>query len=242
MRITRVYQNSVLQEQEMILLSKEASHHLIHVLRFSIGDSFVLFNGQGGEYCAKITAIEKHRLLAETKTFYPVERESSVHIELAQGIARGNHMDFVIQKAVELGVNVITPLLTKRCNTKLSKEREEKRLNHWNKIIISACEQCGRNTLPLLNSVLSLSDWLPSIQAKIKLILHPKGNEKISQINCSDKKVTLLIGPEGGFDEKELLLAQHYHFLPIQLGSRILRTETAPLAAISIIQAKYEEM
>ena len=255
MHIPRIYQKIDIKENDTILLDKKAANHLVNVLRLSVENDLIIFNGQGGEFSAKISQISKQQVFIQALSFHPVDRESKLNIHLGQGISRGDHMDFSLQKSVELGVSSITPLLTKRCNIKLTKERWQKRMTHWENIIISACEQCGRNILPKLNPVVSVSDWLDDINAKthiphdksqetntLKLLFNPLGKQSLSQLNFNSNSIVLLIGPEGGLTETEIDLAKRKNFIDSQLGPRILRTETAAITAISILQYIHGEM
>lgn len=243
MSISRIYQPATLQPQSIIRLDDKASHHLARVLRAKKGDALILFNGQGGEYSAVITLIDKKGVEVEIQSFTAREVESPLTIHLAQGIARGEKMDFIVQKAVELGVSVISPLVTERCNVRLVQEREEKRLQHWRSVIVSACEQSGRNYLPTLTAPLSLKDWLITAKADFRFVLSPHVSQSLPAVSIpSDATVILLIGPEGGLSEAEVELAISHGFLPLQIGPRILRTETATIAAISILQSCYGDL
>lgn len=232
----RVYQAVSIHVGQSLQLDEAASHHLSRVLRVKVGESLRVFNGQGGEYIAVIQQIEKKHITVAVTAFDAREVESPISITLAQGIARGEKMDFIIQKAVELGVNHIQPLITERCNVRLSGEREEKRLMHWQAIIQSACEQCGRNRLPTVSMPLSLSAWLSQVKAMHRYVLTPWQKT----VNLSAEKLSgdfaLLIGPEGGLSDDEIAWAMKHQFEALQLGPRVLRTETAAMAAVSVIQ------
>lgn len=241
MRITRIYQPINLIENQIITLDNHASHHLLNVLRLKSGTTLIIFNGQGGEYQAELINIEKKQAKIKIKNFSAIERESSLHIHLAQGISRGEKMDYIIQKAVELGVTEITPLFTEYGNVHLNEERLKKRVAHWQAIIISACEQCGRNHLPKINLPQRLFNWLPNCHDEFKLILDPQANKKISEYN-KQNSVTLLIGPEGGLSDHEIAEAKRNNFLSLKLGPRILRTETAGLAAVAALQALWGDL
>ncbi len=237
--MTRIYQPQPLIVSAEIQLDEKASHHLARVLRAKVGEEISVFNGkEQGEYPAKITAIDKKFVSVKLETFIPTQKESPLSIELAQGIARGEKMDFIIQKAVELGVAKITPIITERCNVRLDKEREEKRLTHWESVIISACEQCGRNTLPILMPAITLTDWIAKAQADLKIILSPH-TKKTSLPLSNIHSIALLIGPEGGLSRNEETAAEQQGFQALQLGPRILRTETASLAAITAMQCQF---
>lgn len=240
MSLPRIYQPVNLSTEASLLLDENASHHLARVLRAKVGDELVLFNGQGGEYRAVITRIDKKSVEVKVMTFNPREVESPIHIHLAQGIARGEKMDFIMQKAVELGVTRITPLVTMRCNVRLDSEREEKRLQHWQAVIISACEQSQRNQLPLLAPPILFKQWLPTVKEEYRFVLSPHVEQKLPAIAMKEQAtIVLLIGPEGGLSDEEVALAVANGFAPLNLGKRVLRTETATIAAIAVLQSHY---
>lgn len=240
MSISRIYQPIDLSVQSSVRLDDKASHHLARVLRASVGDQVVVFNGQGGEFSAVITHIDKKGVTVNVTDFNPREVESPINIHLAQGMARGEKMDFIVQKAVELGVAKITPLLTERCNVRLDHSREEKRLQHWQAVVTSACEQSGRNRLPEIEAPLSLKDWLSQVKADYCFVLSPHVKQKLPVETLPDNAViVVLIGPEGGLSDQEVRMAVDYGFLPLNLGPRVLRTETAAIAAIAALQLQY---
>jgi len=230
-----------LQCQTEIVLPQAIAHH-IRVLRLETGNMITLFNGQGGEYHANLTALNKQHAVARILKFTPYERELPIRITLAQALASGNKMDWLIEKAVELGVSAIQPLHTSRCVVKLSGQRAEQRVRHWQELVHAACEQCGRNQIPRVAAIQPLKDWLyasaPTIQNG--LLLSPQGQLSLHQSAISMKNVsefTLLVGPEGGFSTEEEGLAHQNNFLSTHLGERILRCETAGLAAIAGLTA-----
>tara|TARA_R110000868_G_scaffold106915_11_gene292864 strand:- start:1 stop:723 length:723 start_codon:yes stop_codon:yes gene_type:complete len=230
----RIYQPAPLAVGAFIIEEK-ASHHLARVLRVKVGDEVILFNGDGGEYHAVIRAISKNNVEVELLEFLAREVESPLKITLAQGIARGEKMDFIIQKAVELGVSDIYPVVTERCNVRLDKEREQKRLLHWQAVVISACEQSGRNTLPAVHAPIALMKWLPQCEAGQKFILSPHADNKLAD-HSSSASIAMLVGPEGGLSDAEIQAAGQHQFAALKLGPRVLRTETAALAALSVLQ------
>ncbi len=237
--MTRLYQKIPLAIHQTIELDAKASHHVMTVLRASVGDSLVLFNGEGGEYHAVIREINKKKVVVQIKTFVPREAKSSLDLHLAQGIARGEKMDFIIQKAVELGVNHITPLITERCNVRLQEDRSEKRYLHWQSVIISACEQTGRNDIPHLSRPVRFDDWILTIQADEIFILSPHVEQTLADYPIAEKaSILLVIGPEGGLSPSEIEAVMHHGGKPLHLGPRILRTETAALAMIAALQAR----
>lgn len=243
MPISRIYQPVALANSMTLQLDEKASHHLARVLRAKENETIILFNGDGYEYEAKITQI--HKKFVEVSIFSAIEKntESPIELCLAQGIARGEKMDFIVQKAVELGVKKIVPLVTERCNVRLDQEREEKRRLHWQAVIISACEQSGRTVLPQLLPPQTLADWLASEKVDYGLVLSPHHKGELAEIAFSPRaKIALLIGPEGGLSEQEVQVAINKGFLPLNLGPRILRTETATIAALAILQANYGDI
>jgi 16S rRNA (uracil1498-N3)-methyltransferase len=233
MNISRIYQPVTLREGAQIILDNDAAHHLVRVLRAKMGDPVTLFNGEGGEYAGVIAAIAKKSVTLQINKFNAREAESPLNLCLAQGIARGEKMDYIIQKAVELGVKQIVPLLTERSTVKLAEDRREKRWQHWQSIIISACEQCGRNRLPELLPVQAYYNWLPTAQADQGFVLAPLSASKLQDY---------LIGPEGGLTEQEITAAQNQQFEALNLGPRILRTETAAVAALTTLQCGFGDM
>jgi 16S rRNA (uracil1498-N3)-methyltransferase len=235
MRIPRIFTSQPLASQATIVLDEKASHHLHKVLRMQEGRELTVFNGQGGEYPAVITTIQKKQLALQLGEHLAVERESPLHLELAIGISRGDRMDWVLQKATEMGVSKITPLFTARTEVHLSGERLAKKQQHWQQIITSACEQCQRNRLPELSAAQDLSSWLASCTSELRFVLHHRDSQGLSKTLNADQ-VALLIGPEGGLTETEIEEAQAAGCAPLTLGPRVLRTETAPLVAISLVQ------
>jgi len=239
-RCTRVFQQLALSPGISLRLDDQASHHLSRVLRVKTGDSLVIFNGEGGEYDAVITQIDKKSIEVKIGKFNPREAESPLRIHLAQALARGEKMDFIVQKAVELGVNTITPLLTSRCNVRLDQERGEKRLSHWQSVMVGACEQSGRNRLPLLERPVDLKAWLPQVKGDYRLVLSPHADKKWPLESIApEASIILLIGPEGGLSDEEVALSIKNGFILMNLGKRVLRTETASLAALAALQARF---
>lgn len=243
MPISRVFQNCTLIEGSSLTLDAHASHHLSRVLRVKEGDEIIIFNGRGGEYAATITRIDKKTVHVQVSTFNGREAESPLDLWLAQGISRGEKMDYTIQKAVELGVKKIIPLFTERCNVKLDQERLNKRLDHWQAIARSSAEQSGRNRIPDILTPTTLANALPLLQAQWRLVLSPHVTQKLHTIQIDKtQSVLLLTGPEGGLSESEIMLAKAHHFLPLNLGPRIMRTETAAVAAITSLQCYFGDM
>lgn len=243
MPISRIYQPVSLAMHQTLQLDEKASHHLARVLRFQKGDHLIVFNGEGGEYTAEIIGLSKKSVDVMLTGFIAREAESPINIHLAQGVARGEKMDFIIQKAVELGVSSVTPLVTERSNVRLDKEREEKRMQHWLGVAVSACEQSGRNRVPQVLSPMALNAWLPQTKADLSFVLSPHVEAKLPDKKLPpNASIALLIGPEGGFSEAEVAMASQHGFIPLNLGPRILRTETATLAAVTAMQVCYGDL
>ncbi|RYZ98585.1 MAG: 16S rRNA (uracil(1498)-N(3))-methyltransferase [Moraxellaceae bacterium] len=235
MRIPRIYSLQPLIENSLVDLPEAQSHYLSKVLRMQNGRELIVFNGEGGEYSAEIVGISKKTVSVQLKKFSAENRQSHLQLELAIGISRGERMDWVLQKATELGVTKITPLITERTEVKLSGERADKKNQHWHQILISACEQSQRNLLPELSEPVLLENWLATCTAEYKFVLHHRDSRGLPAA-IKTESVVLLIGPEGGLSEEEITLAIQENFLPLTLGPRVLRTETAPIAAISLVQ------
>lgn len=233
MRLSRIYQNSTFNVGETITLDERASHYLLHVLRIKIGYSLILFDGLGHSAEAIIQAFQKKTITVTIKKCFTEDVESPLKIHLYQGVCRGEKMDLVVQKAVELGVSAITPMMTERCQSSFDDKRRENRLEHWQNVMISACEQSGRSVLPTLNAFINLSDYATSQQA---IVLHPEVSQKLSSCQVASA-CDLLIGPEGGFSDIEIEYLISKQVIPVSMGTRVLRSETAGLAAISVLQA-----
>lgn len=235
MRIPRIFTHQAITPNSTLVLAEAQSHYLSKVLRMQAGRELILFNGEGGEYRADISAVHKKHVDVSVKEFSPDNRQSHLQLELAIGVSRGERMDWVLQKATELGVTKITPLITARTEVKLGGEHGNKKMEHWQQILISACEQCQRNILPELSAPHYFSDWVSQCSADLKFVLHHRDNQGLPD-NKTTHSVALLIGPEGGLDEGEIAQAITQKFSPLTLGPRVLRTETAPVAAISLVQ------
>lgn len=239
MRVPRIYTEQALSEHSNIELEEGPSHHILKVLRMQVGRELILFNGDGFEFLANIQATSKKHATIQTGSHTVRTNESPLHTHLAIGVSRGERFDWVLQKATELGVNEITPIFSARCEVKLKGERLDKRVQSWTKILISACEQCERNTLPTLNAPETLEEFSSSATADLKLVLHHRDATSLGKLHeksPSAQSCCFLIGPEGGLSEQEIKHAQNQHFKALTLGPRVLRTETAPIAALSAFQ------
>ena len=251
MRNPRIYQAQLFNVGQIQPLSEDAFGHVVRVLRLKEGDCITLFNGmveenehQQGyfEYQANLCNVSKKLADIEIISKNVVVNESPLNIHLGQGISRGERMDFTLQKSVELGVNTITPIFTERCGVKLTGERLEKKREQWQKIVISACEQSGRCTVPLVEPAIYLDEWLKQETSALKLNLHPKAQHSIMNLPIENKRVRLLIGPEGGLSDNEIAQANTAGFHDVLLGPRVLRTETAALTAITALQCRYGDL
>jgi 16S rRNA (uracil1498-N3)-methyltransferase len=241
---TRLYSAAPIDDKSAIELSGDQARYIGRVLRLRPHDEITLFDGSGAEYRAIVVSISKSAV--DLSITAGVERnvESPFQIHLLQGISRGERMDFVVQKATELGVTQITPILMEHSVVKLDPKRAEKRLQHWCGVASSACEQCGRNVLPVINEATALRDWLGRNHDNpgTRVILRPGSEDSFKSMPDVKDEVTLLIGPEGGFSEAEYELAEITGFRPVGFGPRVLRTETAALAAIAALQTLYGDL
>lgn len=241
-KMTRIYQAIYINKGDVLDLNQEAATHLIRVLRMRPEDTFILFNGTGYEYECRIINSNKRKVQVKVLSSQSINRESPLKIHLYQAISKGERMEFAIQKAVELGVTQITPISTEHSVLKLDQTRLEKKHTQWKKIIVSACEQSGRNILPTLNPLSDFSQAV-STEAPNKLILHPTPQANpLTFSNNEPQSFHLYIGPEGGFSAPEIEQALNQGAIPWQLGCRILRTETAALTALSILQHHYGDL
>jgi 16S rRNA (uracil1498-N3)-methyltransferase len=237
MRAVRIYQPGSYNPGDLIALTPEASLHVGIVLRMQVGASLILFCGDNREFEAHIDTIKKKQVMVVIDSIKEMSRESPVGIHLAQAVSKGDRMEFVMQKAVELGVASITPIITERCVVKLDKERMAKKLHQWQAIVIGACEQSGRNIIPPVHQFTPYPSYIANEQAELKFLLNPQEIKNWRDYQLKSTKIALLIGPEGGLTPNEVQSASEYGFQFLALGPRILRTETAAIAALSVLQA-----
>lgn len=238
MRISRLYVRCALRAGERIDLDPEAAHYLRTVLRLRRGDELVVFRGDGADFPAVVDQVSKERVSVSLGDPWHPATESPLSIRLGLGISRGERMDLALQKAVELGVAAITPLFTQHCVVRLDADRLEGRCQHWRGVIQSACEQSGRSRIPALERPRELSEWLTGAEG-LKLCFDPLGDRCLRELPPPAGPVSVLSGPEGGFAEAERTLISRRGFIPVRLGPRILRAETAVLAALAVIQAEW---
>lgn len=240
MRIPRIYSGQPMHTGNVLTLEPGPSAHIARALRMGPGDSLRLFNGDGGEFIARVEAVGKKTVQVLLGEHRAIECESPLAVSLGIAVSRGERMDLVIQKATELGVQDITPLFSERTEVRLKGERAQKKRLHWQQIAISACEQCGRNRVPIVNALQALPNWVDTVEAQRKLVLHHRDTPIAT--GTTPASVALLVGPEGGLTEGEIEAAQRCGFESLSLGPRVLRTETAPLAALAIVQAHWGDM
>ena len=239
MRKHRFFIENNLEIGDLVKLESDLSHYIGRVLRLTNNDLIFIFNNTGYEFQAKIQTVTKNCITVLISESTPDAQESPLRINLAQVIGKGEKMDLVIQKATELGVHSITPLYSERTVVKKVIDRSENKLEHWQKIAVAASGQCWRNFVPFINHPLSLDVWITQLTSTNKLILSTAQHTKRLKDLSINSEVTILIGPEGGFSQAELDLALMHNFTAISLGPRILRTETAGIAAISILQSLF---
>ena len=237
MQIPRFYLDAPLRAGGVCTLPEDTAHHAIHVMRLREGDDAVLFNGRGGEYAARVASMQKLRIALDVLQHLPVERESPLQVTLLQGVSSSDKMDFTVRKAVELGVAAIRPLLASRSVARPKGERADSRRAHWQKVAISACEQCGRNRIPEVHPLAALDDCLREPQEGLKLLLTPRSDLPLSMAVEGKTAFVLAAGPEAGFDADEEAAFAAAGFTPVKLGPRVLRTETAALAALAALSA-----
>ena len=238
MRLSRIFTSQQLEAEGIVQLEGPAGHYLTRVLRLSKGADIVLFNGDGNDYSAVISDIRTQQVFARVTGGSPAGSESPLKITLVQAVCRGERMDYVLQKATELGVFRIQPLISQRVEVRLDAGRQQKRMSHWRGVVISACEQSGRAVVPEVGEPLSVGDWLRGAEGAARVVLDPLAGQSLSALRLEDDRVAVLVGPEGGFTDDEMTAFRASGLLAATLGPRVLRTETAGPAAIAVLQAK----
>jgi 16S rRNA (uracil1498-N3)-methyltransferase len=241
MRIPRIYTAQQITPHTDLSLDALATNHVVSVLRMQTGEHLFLFNGAGGHFEATITHITKKQVMVHVRDHRTSQNESPIHIHIGQGLSRSERMDYAIQKSTEMGVAEITPLFTTRSEVKLDGERSNKRQQHWQQVAISACEQCGRDVIPAINAPLSLTNFITHVKADLKLVLHHESPTNLRDLP-TPTSIAVLIGSEGGLTEEEITLAVKHGFVATQLGPRVLRTETAPVAALSVLNTLWGDI
>ncbi|WP_334140838.1 16S rRNA (uracil(1498)-N(3))-methyltransferase [Atlantibacter hermannii] len=242
MRIPRIYHPEPLNANQLVALTDDAANHVGRVLRMGPDQLVQLFDGSNQVFEARITHADKKSVQVQVLSATEDDRESPLHLHLGQVMSRGEKMEFTIQKSIELGVNVITPLFSERCGVKLDVERLNKKIQQWQKIAIAACEQCGRNRVPEIRPAMDLADWCAEPEAGLKLNLHPRASQSINTLPLPVERVRLLIGPEGGLSREEIAMTAQHQFTDILLGPRVLRTETTALTAITALQVRFGDL
>lgn len=238
MRQSRLYVPLPLQPGQMVTLDDDSAHYLRTVLRLKHDDTIFVFNGDGADYDCTLLEVSRKQVRIEVGKAVERHSESPLRINLGLGISRGDRMDLAVQKAVELGIQTITPLFTERCVVQLKGEKQQQRNEHWHKIMQHACEQCGRARLPELENARPFAGWVGH-QSGLKIFLDPYAETRLNTLTPVDRTVTLLSGPEGGFTDQERDYAKAAGFIPVRLGARVLRTETAALAALAAVQTLW---
>jgi len=235
-RVPRIYQSIALSTGQIIDLDAQATAHLTKVLRLRAGDALVVFNGDGDEFEATVSTVGRRTASIELEEAIDRNVESPLELILVQGVSRGERMDYTVQKAVELGVAQIVPVNTERTVVNLKGDRQVRRQQHWQAVVNGACEQSGRNVVPEVKPIVPLQQWLDAPAAGLKLVLHHRAETSLDDLPRPEGPVVLLIGPEGGLAPAEISAAQSAGYLPLRLGPRVLRTETAAVAAMSVLQ------
>lgn len=244
MKLTRVYVDAPVSPGKRLVVAGSAANHIARVLRLRSGDALTVFDGSGGEFGARVEEFRKDTVVVSVEEHRALDRESPLSLTLAQGISRGERMDWILQKATELGASRIVPVFTKRSVVRLDDKQAERKLQHWRAIAVSACEQCGRNRLPEVLTPIDFFDVLPAsfLPGETRLLLSPTGDLRIDDLDNVGKGITVLIGPEGGLEDVEHESAVAAGFKPVRLGPRVLRTETAAIAALTIIQRYFGDL
>ena len=236
--MTRLYLPQPLPVGATLDLPDEAVRHLVQVLRMGNGERLTVFNGEGGEYAAELVEVARRSARLRIQAHDPVSREAPLAVTIAQCVSKGDRMDYALQKATELGATAFAPLLSARGVVKLDGERWEKKVEHWRGVVIGAAEQSGRTRVPSVSAPERFENYVATERPGLKLILAPGGDRRLSELPVAET-ITALIGPEGGFDETELALAGRHGWQRLALGPRILRTETAPVALLAALSARY---
>jgi 16S rRNA (uracil1498-N3)-methyltransferase len=232
----RFYIDAPLRAGSVCTLSEDAAHHAIHVLRLRAGEEITVFSGRGGVFAARIVSIQRLKIAVDLLHHREIERESPLRVTLVQGVSAGDKMDSTLRKAVELGVAEVQPVLAARSVARPKGERAEGRRAHWQKVVIAACEQCGRNRIPEVHALIALSNYRPSGTA-MRILLSPLAQQPLSELSLRGSEFVVAAGPEAGFTSEEEAALVSSGFAPALLGPRVLRTETAAVAALAALSA-----
>ena len=243
MRLTRIHAQGPLKIGAEVKLPSAGAYHIAKVLRMREGAPLLVFDGTGGEYRAEISKVQGDEVMVRLGEFASATSESPLKITLVQGVSRGERMDWTLQKATELGVTAVSPVLSARSVVRVDDKQALKKQEHWRGIVISACEQCGRTRIPDISAPITLRQYLSTSRRDgMRLVLSPSAPRSLAGLASLPAKVELLIGPEGGLDDDELTAAQNAGFNPVRLGPRVLRTETASVVALSVLQALWGDL
>ena len=245
MRLTRVHVPGPLSSGQRVRLRGNAASHITRVLRLRVGAALIVFDGSGGEFAGNLDQAHGGEVVVAVGARADSERESPLLLTLAQGVSRGERMDLVVQKATELGVSQLVPVLTERSVVRLTAQQSDRKVNHWRAIVVAACEQCGRNRLPSVAAPAPLGEFLAAGGAaagETRLLLSPAGTTTLEDVPRPRGGVTVLIGPEGGLTDEEEESAMAAGFTALRLGPRVLRTETAAIAALALLQRKFGDL
>jgi 16S rRNA (uracil1498-N3)-methyltransferase len=243
MRLTRVHVPGPLTSGHPHTIEGDAANHITRVLRLERGHPIIVFDGSGGEYAARIEDFRKGAVIVSVGDRSTIVRESPLPLTLAQGVSRGERMDWVVQKATELGVSRIVPVLTERTVVKLDAKQAERKLLHWQGIATAACEQSGRDRIPVIDEPLDLGRFLVGADRQAtRVLLSPTGSQRIAELARPDREIIVLIGPEGGLAETEQRAALAAGFIAVRMGPRVLRTETAAIAALTLLQHQFGDL
>ncbi len=238
MRVSRIFQALPLQYGDQVVVDEDYSHYIRTVLRLKTGSNIIVFNGQGGEYQGIIMESSRQRVVINILDWIERDVESNLKVDFGLSISKGSRMDFAVQKAVELGVHTITPLVSERTVVKLTNKKKPQKIKHWQKIVNHAAEQCGRTMVPKVQKIQLLFEWSEQ-QSGIRVFLDPNSTVHFSSLILKQPMLTLLAGPEGGFSQQERERISSSGFIPVQLGKRILRSETSALAALAAVQTLW---
>lgn len=244
MRQIRIHIAQALRVDTEVALSRSAIEHVGRVLRLRSGDALTLFNGDGSDYAAQLTEVTRNSVRAQVNSAVALDNESHLSLTLAQGIARGDKMDWVVQKATELGVTRIVPLHSERSEVRLDDHRAARRIEHWRAVAISACEQCGRARIPAIDPVTSVTSWCDGLDDDnaLRVALLPGASQRVHDLTATEAGVILVVGPEGGLGERDMTTLTAAGFGGINLGPRILRSETAGLVALAALQTAFGDL
>ena len=242
MRIPRYFIDQELVVNQSLSLPEELHRHAIQVLRGKLGDLLILFNGQGGEYLATFSEVEKRKSTVLITSFDPIDRESPLDIRLVLALIKSDKFDFALQKAVEMGVSSIQPVIAARSVMNLKANRLDKKMQHWQGVINSASEQSGRTRIPELLPIISFSDYLIQDDERMNLAMLPEATQYLSELKTPEQPVSLLVGPEGGFHDDEVTLMNEQQVQTVKFGQRILRAETAVIAGLALCQNQWGDL